>query len=202
MIWPTDNPSSETSTGSTDSSLPTVQTPLGALGLAPDVTTVNEVKSETVVAPSSDFAEEMKANDPGKYGQMLTDALAELDSTPATSGPAAPAMPAVSDSAMAVPSVSDSAMPATPAINNPAMSAAPVVAAAPEINGVPEINYASMPGDSILPPAPAPNIDMSGMPPSLDSSVLPPAAPAAPAAPVAPTPQQPASPSDFKIPGM
>ena len=202
MIWPTDNPSSETSTGSADSSLPTVQTPLGALGLAPDVTTVNEVKSETVVAPSSDFAEEMKANDPGKYGQMLTDALAELDSTPATSGPAAPAMPAVSDSAVATPDISNPAMPTAPAINNPAMSAAPAVAAAPEINGVPEINYASMPGDSILPPAPAPNIDMSGMPPSLDSSVLPPAAPAAPAAPVAPTPQQPASPSDFKIPGM
>jgi len=197
MIWPTDNSSSEASTGSADSSLPTVQTPLSALGLAPDVTTVNEVKSETVVAPSSDFAEEMKANDPGKYGQMLTDALAELDSAPAASSPTAPAMPAVSDPAMATPSAP--AMPTAPAINNPAMSAAPAVAAAPEINGVPEINYASMPGDSILPPAPAPNIDMSGMPPSLDSSALPPAAPAAPAAPVA---QQPASPSDFKIPGM
>ncbi len=188
MIWPASDSSSETSTGSTDSSLPEVQTPLSALGLAPETATVNEVKSETVVAPSSDFAQEMKENDPGKYGQMLTDALAELDSTPAVSGPAMPVAPDVSNPVSS----------AAPAVGNPAMSAAPAVATAPEINGVPEINYASMPGDSILPPAPAPNVDMSGMPPSLDSAAIPPAAPAV----TAPVIQQPTGPSDFKIPGM
>lgn len=47
--------------------------------------------------------------------------------------------------------------------DNPAVVSAPEVASAPEINGVPEMNYAPQPGEDILPPPPAPPVDM-GMP--------------------------------------
>ena len=44
--------------------------------------------------------------------------------------------------------------------DNPAIANAPTVTANPEINGVPEINYMPMPGEEVLPPPPAPPIDM------------------------------------------
>ena len=44
---------------------------------------------------------------------------------------------------------------------NPAMSNAPTVLTEPEINGVPEINYMPMPGDEVLPPPPAPPIELN-----------------------------------------
>lgn len=53
---------------------------------------------------------------------------------------------------------------------NPAYSASPTVPTKPDINGVPIINYAAVPNDNILPPPPAPPIDLNSplptMPPS------------------------------------
>ncbi len=45
--------------------------------------------------------------------------------------------------------------------SNPAAAMAPQVAAAPEINGTPVVNYAPLPDQEILPPPPAPPIDMA-----------------------------------------
>ena len=112
--------------------------------------------------------------------------------------------------------------------DNPAASNAPEAPTAPEINGVPEMNYAIPSDTEILPPPPAPPVDVlganAGMPPSgnadssvnTDSSV--PVEPIQPAVPVTePEPQplgeQPAmqdqvynsqasNPGAFKIPGM
>ncbi len=50
--------------------------------------------------------------------------------------------------------------------NNPAAAGAPSVPSAPEINGVPEMNYAVPSDENILPPPPAPPVDMmNNMPP-------------------------------------
>ena len=104
-------------------------------------------KPEKVIQPSAGM------NDIGltggdeteKYGQMLEDALAGADG-----GMASP---------VAGPVFSDPT--AGEMMGNPAMTGAPAVPANPEINGVPEINYMPMPGEEVLPPPPAPPIDMS-----------------------------------------
>ncbi len=148
-----------------------------------------------------------------KYGQMLEDALAGVgSSTSSTETPEAPEAPET---------------PEVPQ-ENPAATNAPDVPTNPEINGVPEINYMPMPGEEVLPPPPAPPIDMDGMtssepttslpevnpttPTSFDSNPITPATP-----PTTPTPDplgpqpamqdqvyapQVADPSAFKIPGM
>ena len=210
MIWLTDEKSEEEKTDAapTEASLPPVQDTTTPLSFAPN-NFVSEVKTETVVAPSADFAEEVHT-DSSRYGQMLQDALAELN-TPET--PVA----TPSSSAPALGGNTGEAIPPTPIDNplgnvgNPALSMAPPVADKPEINGVPEINYASSPSDSVLPPPPAPPVDINGMPPTsgdLSAPSLPdlgvvdsPIAPA-PDNSVGAQPAQPASPSDFKIPGM
>ena len=55
--------------------------------------------------------------------------------------------------------------------NNPAAVSAPEVPTEPEINGVPEINYNVALNDDILPPPPAPPVDLSNtMPPEMPTS--------------------------------
>lgn len=213
MVWLTDEKPGEDKPDSTsaDASLPPVQDPTTPLSFTPNNFT-SEVKSETVVAPSADFAEEVHA-DSSKYGQMLQDALAEssaLETPVATPAPSAPVLGGNTGGVVAPTPIADP----LGGTSNPALSMAPPVADKPEINGVPEINYASSPNDSVLPPPPAPPVDINGMPPTsvdLGAPVLPDLTagnpPVAPApdnsvAPVAPQPDQPASPSDFKIPGM
>lgn len=151
-----------------------------------------EQKSEKVVAPSADFNSGISEEGMDKYGKMLEDALAGLDSTPAT--------------------------PAQENLN-PAASFAPSVSTEPEINGVPEINYMPMPGEEVLPPPPTPSIDMDAS--SAPAPIISPAEPVTPIEPATPveepTPDylgpQPAmqdqvyrpqvsDPSAFKIPGM
>ena len=106
----------------------------------------------------------------------------------------------------------------TTTMSNPAVASTPTVPESPEINGVPEMNYMPMPGEEILPPPPAPPIDMSNISAPTPDMSLPPTEPITPAAPAPePTPEplgaQPAmqdqvynpqatDPSAFKIPGM
>ena len=147
------------------------------------------------------FPDELKSND---YGQMLNEALANTDA----STPDSLSSPIISSS--------------EDFSGNPAATNAPVVPTNPEINGVPEINYMPMPGEEILPPPPAPpiNMDANSLQPtseanSIDPSLVQPIAPATPTQ--APTPEplgsQPAmqdqiygpqasDPGAFKIPGM
>lgn len=159
---------------------------------APASSDVVEQKSEKVVAPSSDFSSSVPEEGMDKYGKMLEDALAGIDSAPATP---------------------------TQENLNPAASFAPSVSTEPEINGVPEINYMPMPGEEVLPPPPTPPIDMdTSAAPAPIVSPAEPVTPIEPATPVEePTPDylgpQPAmqdqvyrpqasDPSAFKIPGM
>lgn len=160
---------------------------------------------EKVLQPSGDFGSASTTlEDENKYGKMLEDALDSVNG------------------------VNEPAMPAVPA-GNPAAMSAPVVPEAPEVNGVPEMNYMPMPGEEILPPPPAPPIDMSGaampseavvasQPVAPVAPAIPNVAPIEPAAPVVepaaePLGDQPAmqdqvygpqstDPSAFKIPGM
>ena len=105
-----------------------------------------------------------------------------------------------------------------PVMTNPAAANTPAVPNSPEINGVPEMNYMPMPGDQILPPPPAPPINMANIPAPNANMALPPIQPITPAAP-APTPTptslgaqpamqdqvyapQAADPGAFRIPGM
>ena len=104
--------------------------------------------------------------------------------------------------------------PIEPESTNPAVSSAPAVNSAPEINGVPEMNFMPPADENILPPPPAPPIDMSAD--SLDASL--PSTPIEPATPVEePTPEplgpqpsmqdqvyrpQASDPGAFKIPGV
>lgn len=154
-------------------------------------------KPEKVIQPSSDM--DLSAPDEGseKYGKMLENAVAGLESSPTA--------PIVSND------MSD----------NPASMMSPQVATAPEINGVPEMNYMPMPGEEVLPPPPTPPIDMNPTAPAMpafsdvSADMATPIEPAVP--PVEPSPTslgaqpsmqdqvytpQAADPGAFKIPGM
>lgn len=141
----------------------------------------------TTIQPSNDFsANDVAADDSTKYGQMLQDALDSIN---------APIEP--TNAIMSAPDPAD----------NPALANAPAVPTNPEINGVPEMNYMPMPGTEILPPPPAPPIDLPESNPAVDPSM--PVA-GAPTTPLGSQPSmqdqvyrpQAADPSAFKIPGM
>ena len=141
----------------------------------------------TTAQPSRDYnANTMSSEDSTKYGQMLQDALDSVDT---------PTEPV--DAIMSAPDPTD----------NPALANAPAVPTNPEINGIPEMNYMPMPGTEILPPPPAPPIDLPGSTSAPDPSM--PVA-GAPTTPLGPQPSmqdqvyrpQAADPSAFKIPGM
>ena len=141
----------------------------------------------TTIQPSNNFsANDVAVDDSTKYGQMLQDALDSIN---------APIEP--TNAIMSAPDPAD----------NPALANAPAVPTNPEINGVPEMNYMPMPGTEILPPPPAPPIDLPGSNPAVDPSM--PVA-GAPTTPLGSQPSmqdqvyrpQAADPSAFKIPGM
>ncbi|MBQ2643423.1 hypothetical protein IJG11_00695 [Candidatus Saccharibacteria bacterium] len=150
-------------------------------------------RPEKVVQPPADMDLTTPEEGSEKYGKMLEDAISGL-------GGGMPTPAAMTGD------------------SNPASMMAPQVASTPEINGVPEINYMPMPGEEVLPPPPAPPIDMST--PASEATITPmePVAPIQPAAPpVEPTPTslgpQPAmqdqvyapqasDPGAFKIPGV
>ena len=146
-------------------------------------------KSEKVLQPSDELAEQVPVQNANKFGQMLEDALAGTE-------PIGQTDPLVSPD------------------TNPAISSTPTVPSAPEINGVPEINYSPFTADDILPPPPAPPISSSPLPEPVSEETPEPIS--APMAPV-PTPSveskseptmpvtendQPLDPGAFKIPGM
>lgn len=144
----------------------------------------DEVKLPELPAVDASSTEE---EDNAKYGQMLQDALDSIGDAPAEPSGAIMSQPDPSD--------------------NPATTSAPSVPANPEINGVPEMNFMPMPDTEILPPPPAPPIDMSQ-----DSTSAEPAALVA-GDPTTPLGSQPAmqdqvyrpqasDPGAFKIPGM
>ena len=138
----------------------------------PEVTatpaTAPTITEVTPSAPAEEFTDATS-----KYSQMLTDAL---------NGPATPAEPSNMTSAL-------------PPVVNPAATNAPEVST-PEVSGMPEINYGQTTGD-ILPPPPAPPIDVnSPMPVPAPSSMPPTTAPSEPA------PTAPVDASAFTIPGM
>lgn len=114
-------------------------------------------------------------DEPGKYGQMLADALAE---------------PASGSSASM-----DNILP--PAAN-PAASVAPEVPSTPELNAMPEINYGQTSDEQVLPPPPAPPVDLNA---SLPADIPTPNIPdvsSTPSAGASTTPDA----SAFTIPGM
>ncbi len=144
---------------------------------------------EKVIALPNDFSLDSDANEPDKYGKMLEDALESInnagvgaDGMGASSefgNPAATTMPGNSGAMSPVANDFGVGSPvggamgggsfASGASGNPAVAAAPNVPSNPEINGVPSINYMPMPGDEVLPPPPAPPINMAA--PSEPSNV-------------------------------
>lgn len=139
---------------------------------------LEEAHPEKVIAPPVDFAPETLGEGTNKYGQMLEDALSEIQT------PSAPANDM--------------------AFTNPALNNAPSVSSAPEINGVPEINYGPMPDSNILPPPPTPPLEIST--PIEPASPSEPAIPAPLGSQPAMQDQvyapQVSDPGAFKIPGM
>ena len=181
----------------------------------PTLPPVEQTPTEKVVAPPSDFSADTTDAEADKYSKMLEEALND------TSAPA-PKMDADSIGEPIDMSSNNTNI-------NPASASAPAVPVNPEINGVPSINYMPMPGEEVLPPPPAPPIDMDKVmpstpepaPSSAQETSLPPVNPTTPIEPAAPkvepeaTPlgAQPAmqdqvynpqasDPSAFKIPGM
>lgn len=126
-------------------------------------------QAEKVLTPSSDFSVESVDAGADKYSKMLEDALADINSAtaPMNTTIASGANDSGVGTGMAVGEKTAGMAPATDAMeaaapmDNPAASFAPSVPSNPEINGVPSINYMPMPGDEVLPPPPAPPIDMS-----------------------------------------
>lgn len=140
-------------------------------------------KAEKVITPSSDFSSSTPDAEADKYGRMLEEALSDL-----TNPGSATALSTDS------PNADSSAAPNTlNIVSNPATASTPEVSSEPEINGVPEMNFMPPAGENILPPPPAPPIDMSAD--SLGASLPTPAVDTT-AAPVAPTtPAEPATPA-------
>ncbi|MBR3252820.1 hypothetical protein IKF84_01985 [Candidatus Saccharibacteria bacterium] len=147
----------------------------------PDTTTNFTTEPATPeVAPALDSAPapapvEEFADATSKYSQMLTDALKE---------PTTPSVPTDS-STMA------SSLPPAP---NPAAATAPAVST-PEVSNMPEINYGQTTSD-ILPPPPAPPVDINSPMPVPAPSSLPPTA----TNPSEPAPSTPSDASAFTIP--
>lgn len=163
-------------------------------------------KPEKVLQPSSDFSAADGGEDASKYGQMLEDALESVGGGEVE--PAA-AEPVVASATEPVASVAEQPVAS---VDNPAVASAPAVGTNPEINGVPEINYMPMPGDEVLPPPPAPPIDMGASEP-VATDAAPASAPVEPVSEPASLGAQPvmqdqvyapqaADPGAFKIPGM
>lgn len=202
-------PAVEVSAPAADATAPVAETPAGGpTEVTAEAGNASEAGSgitqtEKVITPPSDFSLESATEGADKYSKMLEDALADVNAAamdvPISSGP----------------------------MDNPAMANAPAVPSNPEINGVPSINYMPMPGDEVLPPPPAPPIDMSapagtpsvpgfgtGTDMSLPNAVgttgfeqpattaVPGMTTPEPVAPAAPAAAAPADPSAFKIPGM
>jgi len=166
-------------------------------------------KPEKVLQPLGDFEAGLaNGGEANKYGQMLEDALASADGSNVAAAP-------VVDTMSNTPTMPEVGVE-TASADNPAAMGAPVVTPNPEINGVPEINYMPMPGDEVLPPPPAPPIDMNApVEPVVNATVsaesVAPESVATPVEPVAETmpaaqpvaQEQPVSdPGAFKIPGM
>lgn len=165
---------------------------------------ISAAQPEKVIAPTSDFLTGTGIGEENRYGKMLEDALAGIDSSAATT-PSAPTTSTPSEST-------------AESLNNPAAMSAPAVPSNPEINGVPSINYMPMPGEEVLPPPPAPPIGLdtsASVSPETPTESTAPIEPAAPVAEPTPTPlgSQPAmqdqvygpqasDPSAFRIPGM
>lgn len=136
---------------------------------------------EKIVTPNEGFDATPTNESTNRYGKMLQDALDGLETTTGA----------------------NSAISSSPDdMFNPAAASAPSAPSTPEINGVPEMNYAPMPGEDILPPPPAPPIDVNQ---SAEPMPLPQTSFNAvnqPQPMASPTPTQPDDPSAFKIPGM
>ncbi len=134
--------------------------------------------SEKTFTPPADLLAEPTQNESNKYSQMLEEALAEAGNDDMPAG--------------IISSPSESPEASFP--NNPAFASAPSVASEPEINGVPEMNYMPAADENILPPPPAPPVDLNATPEF---------------APLGPQPAmqdqiyypQVSSPDSFKIPG-
>lgn len=134
--------------------------------------------SEKTFTPPADLLAEPTQDESNKYSQMLEEALAEAgdDNTPTG----------------IISSPSESPEASFP--NNPAFASAPSVASEPEINGVPEMNYMPAADENILPPPPAPPVDLNATPeftplgpqPAMQDQIYRP---------------QVSSPDSFKIPG-
>ncbi|MDO4752654.1 MAG: hypothetical protein Q4A36_00210 [Candidatus Saccharibacteria bacterium] len=136
------------------------------------------ISNSGVIEPINSFATGEPADATSKYGQMLEDALAEP--TTAEAAPMANGLPPV---------------------ENPAASIAPEVSTTPETSNMPEINYGENSNDQILPPPPAPPIDINA-PMPMPAPVDPNAAPTLPPMPE-PTPATaPNAPDAFTIPGV
>jgi hypothetical protein len=168
---------------------------------------IAEPAPEKVVTPPSDFSADTSSVESDKYSKMLEEALNDVNA------------PAPKMDAESIGSPVDTANDASV---NPALASAPAVPTNPEINGGPSINYMPMPGEEVLPPPPAPPINIDGgLPSTPEAAPAPtttPSTPIEPATPVAdPEPTslgsqpamqdqvyapQAADPSAFKIPGM
>ena len=168
---------------------------------------ITEPAPEKVITPPSDFSADTSSVESDKYSKMLEEALNDVNA------------PAPKMDAESIGSPVDTANDASV---NPALASAPAVPTNPEINGVPSINYMPMPGEEVLPPPPAPPINIDGVLPSTPEAAPAPATtPSTPIEPATPatnpeptslgsqpamqdqvyTPQA-SDPSAFKIPGM
>ena len=141
---------------------------------------IDEMTEEKVLTPSADFLEEESEDEPNKYSEMLDAALKEADTTVEPTAPivsptegsaipaAEPAMQPTTEPVVqpvAEPVMQPAAEPVVqPEVTaNPAFAAAPATPSAPEfapeVSNMPEMNYGT-PIDDILPPPPAPPVNM------------------------------------------
>lgn len=158
---------------------------------APEIPTLDTLSQDKLATPASPTptpamettitppTTSLPADATSKYSQMLEDAI---------SNPA--------------PANETSMTSSLPPVDNPAASSAPDVTGMPEVSGVPEINYGQSTQDDLLPPPPAPPVDVTASMPLPTPTDLPPAVPEANVNPANPAVSAAPDPSAFTIPGV
>lgn len=125
-----------------------------------------ESTKEKTLTPSEEFLSEASEGSPSKFSEMMDEALSEVKPAEPISAPEPIPAPEPAPLTPTEPAPA----PAPNFDANPALTVAPEAPSTPEINGVPEINYAAAPADEVLPPPPAPPVNLANPASSAPSS--------------------------------
>ncbi len=178
---------------------PKISTDSSEIAQADEPATGNESLTSSSTAEDPSLLDELKATEASLSGVGAETAPTPTNA-PVQLNPQSLEQAAMSNISSASPTPTGASMESIlPPVINPAASVTPNISTTPEVSSMPEINYGQSIEGQVLPPPPAPPVDInSPMPlPTI------PTAPAAPSPVITPTtPTTPPAPDAFTIPGV